>query len=152
VELNEITGEIIRSAIKVHCKLGPGVLENAYEICLAHELEKSGLRAERQVGLPLVYDGERMEIGYRVDLLVEDRVIVEIKAQEGLLPVHEAQLLSHLRLSGKEVGLLINFHVELLKNGIVRKVNNYKAPPASTQLALASSALKRLENRNQHQS
>jgi GxxExxY protein len=145
MELNDITKVIIGCAIKVHSKLGPGVLENSYEVCLAHELEKAGLRVLRQVGLPLVYDGVQLEAGYRLDLLVENEVVVEIKAQEGILPVHKAQLLSHLRLSGRQVGLLINFHELLLKDGIVRKVNNYKEPSASSQVALAASALKRLD-------
>ena len=145
MRLNDVTRLIIGSAIKVHCRLGPGVLENTYEVCLAYELEKSGLKVRRQVGLPINYDGIELEVGYKLDLLVDDQVVVEIKAQEGILPVHKAQLLSYLRLSGRPVGLLINFHEVLLKDGIVRKVNNYKEPSASSQLALASSALKRLE-------
>jgi len=143
--INEITGLIIKAAIKVHSKLGPGVLESSYEACLAHELTRAGLRVDRQVGLPLIYDGIRLEAGYRLDLLVEDAVIVEINAQESMTPVHHAQILSHLRLSGKRVGLLINFHVVALKDGIVRKVNNYREPSASSQLALANSAVRRLE-------
>ena len=152
MQLNEITGMIIRSAFSVHSKLGPGVLESSYEACLCYELQKCGLRVERQVAVPLYYDNIKLDVGYRIDLLVERKVIVEIKAQESLLSVHHAQILSHLRLSGLQVGLLINFHETSLKDGIHRKVNNYKEPPASTQLALASSALKRLENRNQHKS
>lgn len=144
MELNDITKAIIGCAIRVHSRLGPGVLESSYEACLAYELEKGGLRVSRQVGLPLIYDGLQLEVGYRLDLLVEDQVVVEVKAQEGILPVHKAQLLSHLRLSGRHVGLLINFHEMFLKDGIVRKVNNYKEPSASSQLALADSALKRL--------
>jgi GxxExxY protein len=99
----------------------------------------------RQVGLPLISEGVQLEPGYRVNLLVEHRVVVEIKAQEAIRPVHEAQLLSHLRPSGCQVGLLINFHELILKNGIVRKVNNYKEPSAVSQLALASSAFNRFE-------
>ena len=118
-------------------------------MCLAYELEKMGLKVRRQIGLPVVYDGIDLEVGYKLDLLVEDQVVVEIKAQEGILPVHKAQLLSYLRLSGRPVGLLINFHEVLLKDGIVRKVNNYKEPSASSQLALATSALKRLEVRQE---
>jgi GxxExxY protein len=121
-------------------------LENSYEACLAHELAKVGLKVRRQVALPLLYDGIQVDVGYRLDLLVEDAVVVEIKAQEAILPVHKAQLLSHLRLSGCPLGLLINFHELLLKDGIVRKVNNYRPPSASSQLALAASALKRLED------
>jgi GxxExxY protein len=145
VQLKEVTRLIIGSAIKVHCRLGPGMLENTYEVCLAYELEKVGLKVRRQVGLPVIYDGVELEIGYKLDLLVEDQVVVEIKAQEGVLPVHKAQLLSYLRLSGRPVGLLINFHEVLLKDGIIRKVNNYKEPSASSQVALATSALTRFE-------
>ena len=128
MEINDITKTIIGCAIKVHTRLGPGLLESTYQSCLRHELEKSGLVARSQVGLPLVYDGVRLETGYRIDLMVEDAVIVEIKAQEGVLAVHRAQLLSHLRLSGRQVGLLINFHVVRLKDGIIRMVNNYREP------------------------
>lgn len=128
MEINEITKVIIGCALRVHAKLGPGVLESSYESCLRHEIAKAGLRVAAQVGLPLVYDQVKMSVGYRIDLLVEDAVIVEIKAQEGILPVHRAQLLSHLRLSGKQVGLLINFHVLRLTDGIVRMVNNYREP------------------------
>ena len=147
MELNDITRTIIGCAIKVHSRLGPGVLENSYEACLAHDLEKAGLKVLRQVGLPLVYEGVNLDVGYRLDLLVENEIVVEVKAQNELLPVHKAQLLSHLRLSGRQVGLLINFHELLLKNGIIRMVNNYQVPSASSQLALAASALKRLEDR-----
>ena len=146
MELNDITGKIIGCAVKVHSRLGPGLLENSYEACLAHDLDAAGLKVLRQVGLPLVYEGVHLEVGYRLDLLVEDQVVVEIKAQERILPVHEAQLLSHLRLSGRQIGLLINFHELLLKDGIVRKVNNYKEPSASSRLARAASALKRFED------
>jgi GxxExxY protein len=135
MEINDITCVIIKGALKVHSMIGPGVLESSYEACLCHELRKAGLRVEQQVPLPLVYDGVRLEIGYRLDLLVEDEVIIEIKAQETILPVHHSQILSHLRLSGKRVGLLINFHVVLLKEGIIRKVNNYRGPSVSSQLA-----------------
>lgn len=125
---NEIPEMIIGCAIRVHSKLGPGLLESAYETCLHHELSRAGLKVRSQVGVPLVYDGVRLETGYRIDLLVEDTVVVEIKALEGILPVHHAQLLSHLRLSEKQVGLLINFHVLRLKEGISRLVNNYREP------------------------
>jgi GxxExxY protein len=145
MQINAISGQIIQSSYKIHSYLGPGLLESSYESCLLYELQKAGLRAERQVPLPLYYEDVRLDVGYRIDLLVEGEVVVELKAVEGLLPVHHAQLLSHLRLSGRQVGLLINFNVASLKDGIVRKVNNYKEPSASSQLALASSALKRLE-------
>jgi GxxExxY protein len=144
VELADLTRSIIGSAIKVHCRLGPGMLEHSYELCLAYEIQRSGLSVRRQVALPLIYDEVILEAGYRVDLLVEDQVVVEIKAQDGILPVHEAQPLSYRRLSGKHVGLIINFHVVLLKDGIIRKVNNYKEPSANSRLALAHSALRRI--------
>jgi len=119
----EITGEIVDAAMKVHTALGPGLLESAYEACLLFELHKRGLKALRQVELPVVYEGVKIDVGYRIDLLVEDSVIVELKAVAELLPVHQAQLLSYLKLSGKRVGLLINFNVLHLKDGIKRMVN-----------------------------
>ena len=103
--------------------LGPGLLESAYQACLAQELRARGLRVASQVGLPVVYEGERLELGYRIDLLVENLVVVEIKCAEAIHPVHQAQLLSHMRLSGKQVGLLINFYVAHLKDGIKRMVD-----------------------------
>lgn len=117
---NKITGEIVDAAIKVHSVLGPGLLESAYETCLLYELQKRGLKVDSQVLLPIVYDEVKLDAGYRLDLLVEDLVIVELKAVETLNPVCEAQLLSYLKLSRKKLGLLINFHVQLLKNGIKR--------------------------------
>ena len=122
MELNEISGAIIASAIKVHKILGPGLLESAYEACLLHELRKNGLRVESQVALPVVYDGVRIDLGYRIDLLVEDSVIVELKAVEKFHPLHQAQLLSYLKLSGKKLGLLLNFNVTKLKDGIKRMI------------------------------
>lgn len=109
--------------MKVHALLGPGLLESAYKACLAHELRKRGLRVDTEIGLPVVYEGEKLDIGYRIDLLVENLVIVEAKCVEVIHPVHEAQLLSYLRLSGKNVGLLINFYVAHLKDGIKRMVD-----------------------------
>lgn len=123
MELNEITEKIIGCAIKVHRSLGPGLLENTYEVCLAHELAKSGLRVRTQVGLPVIYDGIRLDAGYRIDLLVEEAIIVELKAVESFHPIHEAQVISYLKLSGKKIGLLINFNVKLLKSGIKRLLN-----------------------------
>ncbi|RRR69923.1 MAG: GxxExxY protein [Candidatus Viridilinea halotolerans] len=123
MELNQISGQIVDAAIKVHTALGPGLLESAYEVCLAHELRKRGLKVHTQVLLPVVYDGVEIDAGYRLDLLVEDAVIVELKAVTKVLPIHEAQLLSYLKLSGCKVGLLINFHVLHLKDGIKRMVN-----------------------------
>ena len=121
--LNDITREIIGAAMAVHRELGPGMLESAYEACLAYELIQRGFKTERQKELPLKYRDITLECGYRLDLLVEDSVIVEVKALEALHPVHEAQLLSYLRLSGCKVGLLINFSVKMLKTGIRRVVN-----------------------------
>ncbi|MGA7291328.1 MAG: GxxExxY protein [Terriglobales bacterium] len=121
--VNQISGAVLGAALKVHTLLGPGLLESAYQTCLAHELRKRGFQAATQVGLPVVYEGEKLDLGYRIDLLVENLVIVEIKCVEAIHPVHEAQLLSYLRLSGKSVGLLINFHVARLKDGIKRLVD-----------------------------
>ena len=126
-----LTSEIIGAAIKIHRRLGPGLLESAYEACLAHELQKLGLRLERQKAVPLVYETAKLECGFRADLVVENKVIVECKCKEALHPVDEAQLLSHLRLLNIPVGLLINFHVVMLKDGIKRMVNNYHEPPES---------------------
>jgi len=119
----EITESIIAAAMKVHRKLGPGLLENVYETCLLHELKKQNIEAKNQVTLPVVYDNIKMDLGYRLDLLVKDKVIVELKSVEKILPIHEAQLLSYLKLSRKKVGLLINFNVIQLRNGIKRFVN-----------------------------
>ena len=128
--IDDLTATIIGAAMKVHTALGPGVLESAYEACLVHELRKQGLKAAVQVELPIEYDGLRIDAGYRIDILVEDSIVVELKAVQALLPIHEAQLLSYLRLSHNQVGLLINFHVEHLRDGIKRMVNNYR-PTAS---------------------
>jgi GxxExxY protein len=121
--INEITGEIVDGAMRVHSTLGPGLLESAYQACLAHELRKRGFCVRTEVPMPLVYDGLELEVAYRIDMLVEEVVIVENKAVAKILPVHEAQLLSQLRLSGRRVGLLINYHVTRLKHGITRMVN-----------------------------
>jgi GxxExxY protein len=121
--LNDLSGKIIECAIKVHRVLGPGLLERAYETCLLHELRKSKLNVERQVPLPVVYEGIRLEAGYVLDLIVEQAIILELKAVDALLPIHEAQLLTYLRLANLKLGLLSNFNVTLLKNGIRRRVN-----------------------------
>ena len=123
---SDLTPEIINAAIKIHRRLGPGLLESAYEACIAHELQLAGMRVERQKPVPLFYDTVKLECGFRADLVVEGRVVVELKCKEALHPVDEAQLLSHLRLLNIPVGLLINFHVVLLKDGIRRMVNNYR--------------------------
>ena len=117
-----LTQEIIGACIEVHRHLGPGILESAYEQCLCHELTLRGLRFRRQVDLPVHYKGVLLDCGYRIDVIVEERVIVEIKSVVKMIPVFEAQLLTHLRLSGIRIGLLINFNVPLLKEGIVRRV------------------------------
>jgi GxxExxY protein len=119
------SGRVVDAAMKVHSALGPGLLESAYEACLAHELRSGGLRVASQVPLPVLYHGTRIEVGFRADLIVEDSVIVEVKAIAKVLPIHEAQLLSYLRLSRRRVGLLINFHVPRLKDGIRRVVDGW---------------------------
>ena len=121
--LHNITEPIIAAAMKVHSILGPGLLENVYETCLAHELRKEGFEVKSQVILPVIYDNIQMDLGYRLDQLVEEKVIVELKSVEKVLPIHEAQLISYLKLGKKKVGLLINFNVVHLKNGIKRFVN-----------------------------
>ena len=118
----QITEAIIGAAIEVHRLLGPGLLESAYEECLCHELSLRGLSFERQVPLPVIYKGVKLDCGYRLDIVVADQVVVELKTVDALLPVHEAQLLTYLKLSGKRIGLLLNFHVEVLRNGIKRRV------------------------------
>jgi GxxExxY protein len=122
--VNTITSGIIGAAIDVHRALGPGLLESAYQACLAFELSQREMKVEQQKPLPLVYGDVMLDCGYRIDLLVDDSVIVEIKSVDSLAPIQKAQLLSYLKLSGCEVGLLINFNVKLLKQGIVRLVNN----------------------------
>lgn len=124
-ELNGITDRIIRAAISVHKTLGPGLLESAYEACLAYELIQDGLKVEQQKPLPIIYKEVQLECGYRLDLLVEDAVIVALKSVARLEPIHEAQLLSYLKLADKRIGLLINFNVKLLKHGIRRITNQF---------------------------
>jgi len=122
-EMNRLTETIIGAAIEVHRHLGPGLLESTYESCLAFELTQRGLNVERQKELPVIYKGNRVECGYRIDLLVNSLVVIELKAVEKLLPIHEAQLLSYLKLSGNKAGLLINFNVRLLTDGLKRILN-----------------------------
>jgi GxxExxY protein len=122
-QLNGISATVVDSAMEVHSTLGPGLLESAYEVCLIHELRQRGLEVHSQLALPVVYKDVRVDLGYRIDLLVGQGVIVELKALDKLLPVHEAQLLSYLRLSGHRLGLLLNFHAPHLKDGIKRMVN-----------------------------
>jgi GxxExxY protein len=123
IRVNQVTGSIVSAAMRVHSLLGPGLLESAYQACLAHELTKRGLAVASQVGLPVVYDGERIDLGYRIDLVVENLVIVEVKCVEAVHPVHQARLLSYMRLSSIGVGLLINFYVFHLRDGIKRMVD-----------------------------
>jgi GxxExxY protein len=122
LSIEEAARDVVDAAMAVHRTLGPGLLESAYEICLAHELEKRGRSVLRQVALPLVYDTIKLEAGYRIDLIVDNSVIVEVKAVEAIAPVHEAQLLTYLRLSQRRLGFLINFNVALLKHGIKRMI------------------------------
>ncbi len=117
---NQVSGMIVDAAFRVHNTLGPGLLERVYEVCLCHELAKRNLSFEQQPAVPIVYDDLRLETGFRLDLVVEELVIVELKAVEFLLPVHHAQLITYLKLSEYRVGLLINFNVPLIKNGMVR--------------------------------
>ena len=124
-ELDKITHTIIGAAIDVHRALGPGLLESAYEACMVFELVDRGMSVEQQKPLPVIYRGVTLDCGYRLDLLVNGKVIVEFKAVDKLLPIHEAQLLSYLKLSGCKAGLLINFNVKVLKDGVKRVANNF---------------------------
>jgi GxxExxY protein len=121
-ELELIATQIVDAAFKVHTTLGPGLLESVYEACMAFELTKRGLRVRRQVAVPLVYDGVLLEAELRIDLLVEEQVIIEVKAVEKLAPVFEAQLLTYLKLANKRLGFLINFNVEVIKNDLKRRI------------------------------
>lgn len=132
---NEITSAVIGAGIKVHTALGPGLLESAYQPCMAFELGSTGLHVEVQKQLPLVYEGLKLDCGYRLDLVVERQVIVEIKAVEALHPIHVAQMLTYLKLSGCQVGLLMNFNVKNLVAGVRRVVNNYRNPSASSAIS-----------------
>jgi GxxExxY protein len=123
LRVNQVSGAIISCAMHVNSVLGPGLLESSYQACLAHELRKRGFDVASQVGLPVVFDGEKIELGYRIDLVVENLVIVEVKSVDAIHPVHQAQLLSYMRLSGVGVGLLINFYVTHLREGIKRMVD-----------------------------
>lgn len=124
-EYNRISKEILGSAVSVHKEMGPGLLESVYEYCLVEELRTRGLNVESQVRLPLVYKGKVLQKDFRIDILVENEIIIEVKAVEVLLPVHEAQIISYLKLSNKWLGLMINFNVPLMKNGFKRFVNGY---------------------------
>ena len=124
MDIEEFGMNIVDGAIKVHRALGPGLLESAYQRCLAYELGKRGLRVECEVVLPIIYDGQQIDAGYRIDMLVEDCVIIENKAVERFLPIHEAQLLTYLKLRDCRLGFLLNWNVPLMKRGIKRMVNN----------------------------
>ena len=134
-ELNAVTEQIIGAAMEVHRAIGPGLLESAYEVCLVYELRERGFRVEQQKALPVVYRGVQLDCGYRLDIVVNECVIVEVKAVEKLTTVHEAQLLSYLRLLNYRVGLLLNFHCTLLKNGVRRIVNDF---PSSANSAISA--------------
>jgi GxxExxY protein len=120
---NPISKEIVDAAFKIHTTLGPGLLESVYETILAFELRNRGLQVQRQVPVPIVWEGVQFEEGYRLDLVVEDKVLVEVKSVEAIVPVHKKQLLTYLRLMNKRLGILINFNEELIRNGITRVVN-----------------------------
>lgn len=126
-DINQISAPIIDAAMKVHSALGPGLLESAYEGCMLHELRKRGLKVHSQAVFPVVYDTVTIDVGYRIDLLVEDCVMVELKSIDKLVPIHEAQLLTYLKLSGVKLGLLINFNVLHLKDGLKRLVNKLES-------------------------
>ena len=136
-----LTYDIIADAIKIHRKLGPGLLESAYEACLAREPQMQGRHIERQKPVPLFYKGTKLNCGFRADLVVENTVVVELKCKDALHPVDEAQLLSHMRLLNLPLGLLINFHVVLLKDGIRRLVNKYQEPAEDEQPDLSVAGL-----------
>ena len=122
VDINDLTYKIIGCAYKVHSELGPGLLESTYEICLEYELRKNGLEVARQIALPVIYDEVKLEAGYRIDLIVNNEVIIEIKSVETLAPIHTAQVLTYLKLADKKLGLLINFNETDLKQGIKRLI------------------------------
>jgi GxxExxY protein len=123
METNEVSGAVVRAAMKVHTALGPGFLESVYRACLAHELRKAGLAVDVEWPVPIHYDGVRLDLGHRIDLRVQGVVVVEVKTVSRLVPLHQAQLLSYLRMTGIRVGLLINFNVVRLRTGIRRMVN-----------------------------
>ncbi|MCK4330744.1 GxxExxY protein [candidate division WOR-3 bacterium] len=121
---NEISKIIVDSCLRIHKKLGPGLLETVYEEVLFYELTRKNLRCKRQIAIPVIYENIKMDIGFRADLIVEDKVIIELKSVENIMPVHKKQLLTYLKITGMKLGLLVNFNVELIKNGVTRIVNN----------------------------
>jgi GxxExxY protein len=142
MHFNEISGAVVDSAMKVHTALGPGLLESVYEACLVHELRKRGIRTASQLPLPVNYDGERIDLGFRIDILVENTVLVEVRAVDAINPIHIAQVITYLKLSEIYVGLLINFKVVHLRDGIRRLVQG--EPPRSSSVSSASSVVKTL--------
>jgi GxxExxY protein len=126
LEVNKTTESIIGAAIEVHRHLGPGLLESAHEECLCEELSRRKIPFKRQIALPVIYKSKKLDIGYRIDVLVNDEVLVELKTVESILPIHEAQTLTYMRLGGWQVGLILNFNVTILKNGIKRLVHKLK--------------------------
>ncbi len=126
MDIEEVGKQIVDAAIKVHRALGPGLLESSYQTCLEYELHKRGLKVECEIPQPVIYEGIQIDVGYRLDIFVEDLVIIENKAVEQLLPIHEAQLLTYLKLSDRHLGFLINWNVPLVKNGIKRMVNKLR--------------------------
>jgi len=144
-QLDEITGQIVDAAIQVHRALGPGLLESTYEACLVSELVQRGFLVERQKDLPVVYRDTQIDCGYRLNLLVEGQVIVEVKTVDKLAPIHDAQVITYLRLSGMKVGLLVNFNVPLLKDGLRRLVNDYPETLADSAISAVSISSKEEE-------
>ena len=130
MEFDSVSKAVIEAAMTVHTALGPGLFEEVYKVCLKHELLKANLKVFSEVGLPVIYDGIELDIGYRIDLLVEDSLIVELKSVEQLAPVHKAQLLTYLKLARKPVGLLLNFNTAHLRHGITRVVNSSPSRPS----------------------
>jgi GxxExxY protein len=135
---NALTEKIIGAAIEVHRHLGPGLLESVYEECLCYELRQLGIQFERQVYLPITYKGLKLESAYKMDLVVENAIVVEIKATEGTAPIHHSQLLTYLKSANKRIGLLINFNVPILKNGLKRVVNHYTGPSLANSVSAPS--------------
>jgi GxxExxY protein len=125
MEFDETSSQVIGAAMAVHKELGPGLFEEVYKACLRHELQNRGLKVLHEVGMPVTYDGVELVVGYRIDLLVEDSLIIELKSVHQLVPIHKAQLLTYLRLADLPVGLLLNFNTQKIKDGIVRVVNSY---------------------------
>jgi GxxExxY protein len=137
-EINRLTERIIAAAIEIHRHLGPGLLESAYEECLCYELSLAGIRFARQVALPIQYKGLKLDCSYRMDMLVDDAVIVEIKSVDALLPIHSAQLLTYLKAANKRIGLLINFNAPMLKSGLKRIANRYTEPEREPAISASS--------------